>query len=66
MGKNFILITNGLSECTETRADFDPIKKGRPDYPFSVNFCRRPDKKLSVQSPRAIGLSAIGIRYSVG
>ena len=27
MGKNFILITNGLSECTETRADFDPIKK---------------------------------------
>ena len=56
MSKNFILITNGLSECTETRTDFDPIKKGRPDYPFSVNFCRRPagrpDKKLSVQSPK--------------
>ena len=53
MGKNFILITNGLSECTETRADFDPIKRGRQDYPFI--FVVDPIKSYRC---RALGLSA--------
>ena len=44
-------VANGLSGCTDNLHRLDPIKKDRPDYPFSPKFFRRPevrtDKKLS-------------------
>ena len=44
-------VANGLSGCNDNPHRLDPIKKDRPDYPFSPKFFRRPevrtDKKLS-------------------
>ena len=53
------LVTSGLSGCT----DLTRLKKIRPDYSFSVNFCLRPEVSLRC-APRKIYRGRAQIKVS--